>query len=96
MSGLVQPGPFLISTHRGMFCSGGRAERGPGGGEVKKGKCVYFWLLTERLRDLCATLCALCVACVLKYIYIRRRIDFSPRVDASGGADGLRTTAPSS
>jgi hypothetical protein len=26
-------------------------------------------------------------------LYVRRRIDFSPRVDGSGGADGLRTVA---
>lgn len=64
---------------------------GPGGGEVKKVN-VYIFGYAQNVYKICVPHCVHCVWRVYLYIYIRRRIDFSPRVDASGGADGLRTT----
>lgn len=77
------PGPFPLIFRRPPFPSARIGESGLWvQGEVKKVN-IYFWPHRTSTRFVCRIVCVLC---------IRRRIDFSPRVDASGGADGLRTT----
>ena len=53
--------------------------------------CIYFGH-AQNVYEICVPHCVHCVRVYTYYIYTRRCIDFSLRVDASGGADGLRTT----
>lgn len=72
MSGLVQPGPFFISTHRGRFFSGGRAvgEGISGSVEVKKKVNVDIFGHAQNVYEICVPHCVHCVWSVYLNIYI--------------------------